>query len=201
MVCIIMYSIIYSYPGGLEVEKSSSILFTTLPLVFYTLPGGGFLSFVFYLLVAFGALTSTISLMEVVSSWAIDELKWKRKQATITLGAAIWVFGVLAALSVGGHEHGANGFLSGINLIGRESTEGFFGTLDYLASNWFLPVGGFLIALFVGWWVSGAMAKEELEAGHGTMKSYAVWRFFIRFAAPLAVGAIIISVILGAEYQ
>jgi len=136
-----------------------------------------------------------------VSSWAIDELKWSRRRAVTLLGAAAYVFGVLSALSVGGAEHGAHAGLSRINLIGRASTEGFFGTMDYLASNWFLPVGGMLVALFVGWVLTGRETREELEAGHGRLGWFPFWRFLIRFAAPLAVGAIIVSVILGAEYQ
>ncbi len=193
--CIIMFSIIFSF--DFEPRKSATILFTTLPVVFFKMPGGQLISGIFYLLVAFAALTSTISLMEVVSSFAIDELKWPRKRAVLTMGGAITVFGVLSALSLGG-----NTTLSSINLIGRESTAGIFGTLDYLASNWFLPVGGFFIALFAGWALSRKETLTELEEGHdGEVVTYGAWRFLIRFAAPLAVGAIIVSVILGAEYQ
>ncbi len=194
MACIIMFSIIFSF--DLDIKKSSTILFTTLPVVFYKLPGGAAISTLFYTLVAFAALSSTISLLEVVSSYAIDELGWTRRRATVILGAAIAVFGSLSALSFGGVAS-----LSSINLIGRESTAGVFGTLDYLASNWFLPVGGFLIALFTGWILSKSAARDELEKGHGEMRLFGVWHFLIRFAAPLAVGAIIVSVILGAEYQ
>ena len=112
------------------------------------------------------------------------------------MGVAIAAFGSLSALSMGGVDS-----LSSINLIGRESTAGVFGTLDYLASNWFLPVGGLFIALFTGWAMSSSDAKNELEQGHGPMSFFGFWRFLIRFAAPAAVGAIIVSVILGAEYQ
>jgi NSS family neurotransmitter:Na+ symporter len=195
MACLIMFSIIFSF--DLEVSKSSTILFTTIPVVFFKLPGGAIVSGLFYLLVAFAALTSTISLLEVVSSYAIDELGWRRRRASLTMGFAIWVFGILSALSLGGA-----GSLSRVNLIGRESTAGVFGTLDYLASNWFLPVGGLLIALFTGWVLTGRECRDELEAGHGRLGwSYGAWRFLIRFASPAAVGAIIVSVILGAEYQ
>jgi NSS family neurotransmitter:Na+ symporter len=194
MACVIMFSIIFSF--DFEVTKSSTILFTTLPVVFFQLPGGHIVSALFYLLVAFAALSSTLSLLEVVSSYAIDELGWQRRRATLTMGAAILAFGVLNALSLGG-----NSSLSAINLIGRPSTAGVFGTLDYLASNWFLPVGGLLIALFTGWILTRNEVRPELEEGHGRMASYGFWRFVIRFAAPAAVGAIIVSVILGAEYQ
>jgi NSS family neurotransmitter:Na+ symporter len=192
--CVIMFSIIFSF--DFHVTKSSTILFTTLPIVFFKLPGGSLFSGLFYILVAFAALTSTISLLEVVSSFAIDEIGWSRRRATLTVGLAIMVFGILNALSVG-----ANKTLSGINLIGRASTAGVFGTLDYLASNWFLPIGGFLIALFAGWVLHRSVTRQELETGHGEMNAFPVWRFLIRFVAPLAVGIIIVSIILGAEYQ
>jgi NSS family neurotransmitter:Na+ symporter len=195
MACIVMFSIIFSF--DFEVTKSSTILFTTLPVVFFQLPGGSAVSALFYVLVAFAALTSTISLLEVVSSYAIDELGWRRQRATLTMGAAILVFGVLSAVSLGG-----NATLSGINLIGRTSTAGVFGTLDYLASNWFLPVGGLLISLFTGWVLGRGDARQELEEGNGPLGwTFPLWRFLIRIAAPAAVGAIIVSVILGAEYQ
>jgi neurotransmitter:Na+ symporter, NSS family len=154
-------------------------------------------SALFYVLVAFAALTSTISLLEVVASYAIDELGWRRQRATLTMGAAILVFGILSAVSLGG-----NATLSNINFIGRASTQGAFGTLDYLASNWFLPIGGFLIALFTGWVLGRDETMQELEEGNGPLGwAFPVWRFLIRIAAPAAVGAIIVSVILGAEYQ
>lgn len=195
LACVIMFSIIFSF--DFEVSKSSTILFTTIPVIFLKLPGGAVICGSFYLLVSFAALSSTISLLEVVASYAIDELGWERRRAAATTGAAIWAFGVLSALSVGGVEA-----LSAWNPVGRSSTAGVFGTLDYLASNWLLPAGGLLIALFTGWVLNGARARRELETGHGELGwGYSAWRFLIRFAAPAAVGAIIVSVILGAEYQ
>ncbi len=194
MACVIMFSIINT--SDIEVNKSATILFTTIPTVLVKLPGGGLLNALFYILIGFAALTSTISLLEVVSSFAIDEMGWSRHRATVTMGSVITVLGVLNALSLGG-----NTTLSSLNLIGRDSTVGVFGTMDYLASNWFLPVGGFLIALFCGWILNTATTRKELEDGHGPLVGYGWWRFLIRFVAPLAVGAIIVSVILGKEYQ
>jgi neurotransmitter:Na+ symporter, NSS family len=194
MACVVMFSIINS--ADIEISKSSTILFTTIPTVFAQLPAAGFFNAIFYLLIGFAALTSTISLLEVVSSYAIDDLGWSRRRATLTMGTVITVFGVLNALSLGG-----NTTLSSINLVGRESTAGVFGTMDYLASNWFLPVGGFLIALFVGWILGASDSRDELKKGHGRFTWFKLWHFLVRFVAPLAVGAIIVSVILGREYQ
>jgi neurotransmitter:Na+ symporter, NSS family len=195
LACTIMFSIIFSF--DIEVSKSAGILFTTLPAVFYQLPGGGVIATFFYLLVAFAALTSTISLLEVVSSYAIDELKWSRKQATLTMAATIFVFGSLNALSLG-----SNDTLTNLNLFG-EDRAGLFTALDYLASNWLLPVGGLFIALFSGWFMSKRDTWDELQRGHkGAETLFMAWRFLIRFVAPVAVGAIIFSIIfLGMEYQ
>jgi NSS family neurotransmitter:Na+ symporter len=193
--CVIMFSIIFTF--DLEITQSATILFTTLPTVLVKLPAGNLVTGLFFLLVAFAALTSTISLMEVVSSYAIDELNWPRRRATLTMGAAIALFGILNAVSFGGHAA-----LSSFNPLGKDSTAGVFATLDYLAANWLLPVGGFLIALFVGWFLGSATVRDELEQGHGRMASYRLLLTALRFVAPLAVGAIIFSVVfLGAEYQ
>ena len=195
MACVIMFSIIFSF--DFEVSKSSTILFTTIPVLFFKLPGGAVICGLFYLLVSFAALSSTISLLEVVASYAIDELGWRRRRAAVTTGFSVWVFGILSALSVAGVNA-----LSEFNPIGKGSTAGVFGTLDYLASNWLLPVGGLFIALFTGWILTAKETRDELEEGNGPLgRSYGIWRFLIRFAAPAAVGAIIVSVILGAEYQ
>ncbi|HPF35986.1 MAG TPA: sodium-dependent transporter [Candidatus Krumholzibacteria bacterium] len=194
LACVIMFSVIFT--EDMEVRKSSTILFTTLPQVFCKLPGGSLINGFFYLLVALAALTSTISLLEVVTSYAIDELKLSRHRAVLLTGGAIYVFGLLNAWSLGG-----SAALTEINLIGRESTAGVLGTLDYLASNWFLPVGGFLIAVFAGWAMLGSEMRREVEQGHGPFRWFTGWRILLRFVAPLVVGAIIVSVILGAEYQ
>ncbi len=196
LAAVIMFSIIFTF--DMPVSASAGILFTTLPTVFYQLPGGALITTFFYVLVAFAALTSTISLMEVVSSYAIDELGWGRRRATVTMGLAIFAFGCLNAVSLG-----ANKALSGINILGKGSTVGLFSTLDFLSANWLLPVGGLLIAVFTGWILPLGETREELETGHGHLGAlYTGWRILIRFVAPLAVGAIIASIVfLGMEYQ
>jgi len=196
LACVVMFSIIFTF--DLQVSQSATILFTTLPTVLVQLPLGNLVIGLFFVLVAFAALTSTVSLMEVVSSYAIDELGWSRRRATVIMGTAITVFGALNALSLG-----ASATLSHLNPFGRASTEGVFSSLDYLAANWLLPTGGLLIALFVGWFLGPRDVRDELESGHGALgRRFAVLHFVLRYVAPLAVGAILFSIIfLGAEYQ
>ena len=109
--------------------------------------------------------------------------------ATLTMGTAIFGTGILAALSLG-----ASPVFSGWNPFAGKS-RGVFDTFDYLASNWFLPVGGILIALFVGWVMDKKIKKQEIETGNGPFAFYNVWIFLLRFVSPVAVGWIIYAVI------
>jgi len=198
MACVIMFSIIFSVPEAeraAQFKQSMTILFTTLPKMFYNLPGGAILSPLFYTLVAFAALTSTISLLEVVVSFFIDELSWPRTKATLLVGTAIFAFGILSALSLG-----AVGPLSGWKPLGDKST-GAFDTFDYLASNWMLPVGGLFIAIFVGWVLKGPYTRKQIEEGHGRFSTHGIWRFVLRFACPAAIGWVIYSVIQGKAFN
>jgi NSS family neurotransmitter:Na+ symporter len=177
--------------------KSAGILFTTLPVIFIKMPGGMLFGPLFFILVAFAALTSTISLLEVVVAYFIDELKWKRQQATLIIGSAIFAVGILPALS-----NGAVAGLSSVNILGKKSTVGIFNTFDYLVSNWMLTVGGLLIAIFVGWKLSAGLKDEEFHKGAQTVFHYKMWDFLLKFIAPLAVAFIIIAVIfLGKEFN
>ncbi len=190
--CVIMFSVIFSVPGMAEEVGGSTVgmLFISLPQLFYTeVPFGVFLGPLFYVLVALAALTSTISLLEVVASYVIDEHKVARHKATILCGGGVFVFTILAALSFG-----STPFLSTLEIFSGKV--GWFSTADHFVSNWMLPTGGFGITLAAGWFMTRKDAEEQLM--DGTQPSwfhFGVWRFFIRFVAPLAVGAIIIAVL------
>lgn len=197
MASMVMFTIIFSIPEAeraTSFSKSASIMFTTLPRMFYALPGGVVLAPVFFLLVGFGALTSTISLLEVVVSYFIDELGWSRKKATLIMGGLIFATGVPAALSLGAH----GGLSSWAPL--REGTAGVFDNLDYLASNWMLPIGGLCIALFAAFGVKSSITRTELEVGHGPWRAYGMWRLLLGLATPSAILWIVWNVIQGHRF-
>ena len=166
------------------------MLFISLPELFYTtVPFGRLLAPLFYVLVAFAALTSTIALLEVVASYLIDERGVERKKATLITGGSIFAVTILCALSFGG--------VAGLSdFVIFEGKPGMFATLDHLAANWFLPLGGFLITIAAGWFMTREESEAELAVGGvPSWYSYGAWRFFIRYVAPLAVGAILVAVI------
>ncbi len=200
---VIMFSVIFTVPGMKEsIGKSTAgMLFITLPELFYTaVPFGTFLAPLFYLLVGFAALTSTISLLEVVASYFIDQRKMSRRGAVTLCGITIFLVASLCGISFGAWAP-----ISDFSLIyaGTDDAKlGLFAHLDYLASNWFLPVGGFFITLGVGWFMTRDSTHGELmDATTPKWFHFGVWRFFIRYLAPVAVAAIILAVISGKDFS
>jgi NSS family neurotransmitter:Na+ symporter len=189
---IIMFSVIFTVPGMSEQVDGSPVgmLFISLPQLFYeVVPGGVVLAPAFYLLVALAALTSTISLLEVVVSYFIDQKKMERSRATLLSGACIYMFTFLSGLSFGAFP-----WLSNFELF--DGKAGFFATMDHFASNWALPLGGLLITVGVGWFMPSKDTEAELvESGSPGWFNYKAWLFAVRFIAPAAVAAILVAVI------
>jgi neurotransmitter:Na+ symporter, NSS family len=177
MAGLAIFSVVFSV--GMEPAAGPGLVFKTIPVVFSTLPGGYFLAVVFFLLLAFAALTSGISLLEAQVAYLIDERGWARKRATTFLAGLAFVVGIPTALSYNS--------LAGWKLLGDLV---FFDSVDLLASNYLLPISGLLISLYVGWFWSGAEEKEELIAG-GAGWVYPAWHFLIRFVSPAAVAVVL----------
>ena len=112
-----------------------------------------------------------------------------RHKATFLCAGVTFAVTVLCALSLG-----ASATLSNFTVFGEKA--GLFATLDHIASNWQLPIGGFLITLAAGWFMTRKSTEAELaDDGSPGWFNYGTWRFFIRFVAPVAVAAIIVAVI------
>lgn len=189
---VIMFSVIFSVAGMEEQVGASTVgmLFISLPELFYSeVPFGTILGPLFYVLVALAALTSTISLLEVVASYLIDEHGVTRQRATLACGAIVFGFTILAALSFGAVPE-----LSNFEIFAGK--QGWFSTADHFVSNWMLPTGGLAITIAAGWFMTREATSGELVDGTepGWFR-YGVWRFFIRFVAPAAVGAVIVAVL------
>jgi len=196
LACIAMFTIILSVPHLKSHVSGSTVgmLFITLPDLFYTeMPGGLILGPLFFILVAFAALSSTISLGEVGTSLLIDFAGWKRSRATVVMTSIVFAGSILSALSLGAYEP-----LSSFSFF--EGKNGVFATLDHLASNWMLPTGGFLITLFVGWKLGKKFCMEELGI-HQPNLAFTVWLWIIRVIAPAAVLTLLINVIMGKDFS
>jgi len=163
---------------GATPSAGPGLTFITLPKVFALMPGGQIWSALFFLLLAVAALTSAISLLEVVVAYMIDNAKWSRQNAALIIGGAILLLGIPSALSQGAMT---------INIAGKS----FLDFLDFISNNILLPLGGLLIALFVGW-VIPEIAKKETTA-HGAFGFQSVWIWICRVVAPVAIFVIFLG--------
>ncbi|MEJ2112060.1 MAG: sodium-dependent transporter, partial [Acidobacteriota bacterium] len=196
LAALAMFTIILSVPRLHDHVSGSTVgmLFITLPDLFYTeMPGGSLLGPLFFILVAFAALSSTISLGEVGTSLLIDFGGWRRSRATITMTSAVFLGSILSALSLGAYAP-----LSSFSFF--EGKEGVFATLDHLAANWMLPIGGFLITLFVGWRLGKKYCMDAFNLEKPNL-AFWVWLWIIRIIAPAAILILIINVIMGKDFS
>lgn len=176
-----IFPIVFSV--GMEPGAGPGLIFKTLPQVFATLPLGSILSILFFILMAFAALSSAISLLEVLTAFMIDEKKFDRKKATICMTIAVYIAGIPSALSYS--------ILGDVKLLnGMEVLD----SLDYIASNILLPVGGLLIAIYTGYILDKKISKAEItEKGRNYLTIFNIWFFTIRYVAPVAMIIVLLT--------
>lgn len=175
-----------AFSVGIQPDAGPSLIFITLPNVFQQAFGSvpfmaRIFSLLFYVLLALAALTSTISLHEVVTAYLNERFKISRgRAATLVTGFCI-VTGILSSLSLGIWD--AKFF----NL-------GFFDLLDFVTAKLMLPLGGLLVCLFVGWYLKRSVSYEELT-NYGLQKAayFPVYMFILRYFAPIAITLIFVN--------
>ena len=183
------------FPAGFSIagfDPSSGgpgLIFAVLPQLFATLPGGLVFGAAFFLLLSVAAFTSTISLLEVPVSHAIDQWRWSRRKAAATVGFFCFVVSIPCALSFGGGP----AWLAEMPRIGGS----FFDLMVNVWNEWALPIGGLLISLFVGWRWGAAQAGKELRREGAGFPSPQLWGFLIRFVSPAALVFLILLRIAG----
>ena len=165
------------FAAGIQPGQGPGLLFDTLPYIFSQMTPwvGAVISILFFLSVLVAALTSSISLLEVGVAYLVEEKGVSRTKATIGLGAIVWAIGVACSLS-----------------------GGFFDFLDHLCSDWLMPFGGLLFAMFVGWKMSRADVRDELTNGGTRNRTlFNVVYFLIRYFAPIGILGIFLTILLG----
>lgn len=159
--------------------SGSGLTFIVLPAIFQKMPFGNIFAIMFFILLATAALTSTISVLEVIVAFLSEELKMTRKKATIAATLAVSVLGIVTVFSLGA--------LSQFQIFGRN----IFGFMEFLTSNIMLPLGGLLIVLFIGWFFSPQMTRDELtNGGKLSDRLLPVFMFIVKFVAPVAIAMV-----------
>jgi NSS family neurotransmitter:Na+ symporter len=166
---------------NIEPDAGPKLVFITLPNIFQQMPGGYFFALLFFVLLVIAALTSSISLLEVIVAYFAEELKISRKKATWMSGIAAGILGVLSALSYGP--------LKDVTLFGKTAFE----LLDYVSSNILLPFGGLLITIFAGYILKKGVIKKGVEGESGHERLFKAYYFIIKFLAPVAIAFVFLN--------
>jgi NSS family neurotransmitter:Na+ symporter len=140
-------------------------------------------------LLAIAALTSTISLLEVVTAYFVDEVGWRREKAVWIIGGGCLVLAVPSALSAG-----ASDFFT--SLPGG----GFLDLQNIIWGNFSLSIGALLLCVFVGWRWGIPNALKEMRASGHTPPLTGLWGFLVRFACPIAVLIVLGFILYTGEY-
>jgi len=164
---------------GIDPAQGPELAFVMLPQVFALMPGGGWSATAFFFLLSAAALTSAVSLLEVIVAFGMRRLSLSRLKASLLAGVAASAAGVPAALS--------SGTLRNMEILGRD----ILGVMDYLTGNVLLPLGGIAIVVFVGWFVPRAAAIECSGLRSGTLAR--LWLLDIRILAPAAIAVMFVS--------
>ncbi len=163
--------------SGEEMGKGPGLMFAVLPKVFDGMPGGTIIGLVFFILVFFAALTSSISLMETVVSIVKDKFKLNRTLSCLIVLILCLVLGIPSALSNG------NGILAGIKIIGL----GFLDFFDFISNSVLMPITAFFTCLFIGYVLKPKTLIEEAELEGQKFKSKTLFTVVIKYIDPICI--------------
>ena len=181
-----IFPIVFAH--GLDPAGGPGLMFVTLPVGFGQIDGGWMLAFAFFALLLVSALASAISLLEVVVSWAVERFDTPRPATTLAIAVLCFVLGLATVFSFNiwadFHPFTAFGVLQDMT---------WFDAIDWITSNLMLPVGGILIAGFLGWTAAGRILDDELG---GSGAGIALLSWLLRLVVPAIIGAVLVTGIL-----
>ena len=172
------------FAAGLAANSGPGLMFESLPVAFQAMPFGSLIGLLFFTMVFFAALTSSVSLLEAPTAWTLEKFKLHRPLATIIVGLGAAVLGVLSALSF--NEMADFRPLAFVPIFAEAN---FFDALDGVTAKLFMPIGAILTCIFVGWFADSKLIDQE-NGIDGAL--HQIWRALVRFVCPA-----VLLVILG----
>jgi NSS family neurotransmitter:Na+ symporter len=172
---------VFVFSGGDEsaLGQGPGLMFVTLPKVFESMAGGAVIGTLFFVLVLFAALTSSISLMETIVSIFSDKFKMTRTVACISVFVLSLVLGIPSSLG--------NGIWANVKIIGMD----FLSFFDFITNNVMMPVVAFVTCILVGYVIKPQSVIEEVEL-NGKFKAKGLFSVMIKYVAPICIVAILI---------
>ncbi|MET0960696.1 MAG: sodium-dependent transporter [Psychrobacillus psychrotolerans] len=168
---------------GYSPNEGPGLVFIILPAVFEQIPFGAFFMLLFFILMLFATLTSSIAMLETVVSMGIKNAYDKRKRSSWIYGLLIFLVGIPSALSFG--------VFSDFKILGKT----FFDSADFLTNNIGLPLGALMISIFAGYVLKKQETFEELNI---SSLSFNIWYFIVRYLAPIAIILVFLNAVFSA---
>ena len=199
---VIIWDIIFSLAAGLAIfpilfsnhldpAAGPGLVFVTLPIAFGQMSLGVVVGTLFFLLLTFAALTSSISILEPIVEFLEEKTPMSRKLCTLVGAVSTWAVGILALLSFNKLSDFA---VFTIHKNGKDIPQGIFDALDYTSSKIMLPLIGLGTIILIGWFINQESVKREL--GLDGMK-WTIWQIVVKFVAPIGIIAVFLTELLG----
>lgn len=171
-----------AFAFGVEPSSGPGLVFITIPGLFNQIPFGGFFCFLFFTLLLFASVTSSVSILEIVVPYLIENFQFNRRKASIAIGILCFILGIPVSLGFG--------IWSNVTFFGKT----FFDLFDYFASNISYPIIALFSAIMVGW----VWGKDNAIAGissNGLHKSIIneIWFFVVKYICPVGLALIALS--------
>jgi len=178
---LVIFPAVFNY--GLNPAAGAGLIFQTLPVAFAQMPGGWVFSVLFFVMLSFAGITSMVGLVESVNAWVEERFGIARHKSALIVVGSVALLSVISLMSY--------------NVIGDLALGGrnFNDIMDYFSNQILLPLGGLLLAVFAGWVMSRAAARDELHTLGD--RGFSVWYFLIRFVVPPAVLIIFVWGVIG----
>ena len=175
-----IFPIIFS--NGLDPASGPGLIFVSLPIAFGSMSAGIIIGALFFLLITFAAVTSSISLLEPTVELLEERTSMSRTVSTIVASTVIWLLGIAALLSFN--------LWSEFTIMGN----GIFDALDKITSKFLLPLTGLAAIVFVGWKMDQRSIQQELGLSNATWQ---LWQIVAKFIAPIAVIVVFVTSLMG----
>ncbi|MBN9655206.1 sodium-dependent transporter [Halobacillus sp. GSS1] len=175
---VVIFPAVFAF--GIDPSSGPPLVFITLPSIFEQMPFGGIIGLVFFFALILASLSSSVSILEVPTAYFMRAFGWTRFATSVLVGSIMFVLGIGVSLGFG--------LWSGVTPIGDLN---ILDSMDYIASNILLPLGGLSMALLVGWYFKKSEALEATDMKNGMLGN--VWFTIIKFVAPIMIIVIFLN--------
>ncbi|MCA0971085.1 sodium-dependent transporter [Halobacillus litoralis] len=177
---IVIFPAVFAF--GIDPSSGPPLVFITLPTIFEQMPFGGVVGLIFFFALVLASLSSSVSILEVPTAYFMRAFGWSRFATSVLMGSIMFVMGIGVSLGFG--------VWSGVTPIGDL---GILDSMDYIASNILLPLGGLSMALLVGWFLKKSEALEATDLSNSPIGGF--WHFIVKYLAPILIVIIFLNAV------